>query len=243
MPSKKSDYLRYIRESIPLSDVCDKLDLSTKEYGRQMRVLCPFHNDRTPSLHIYEDHYHCFVCQAHGDLFNLVQKVKEVDFQGAIKWVEDQLPFVLGQKPIKRPGRQLDLTPEQIARDYYAASRSKIPREIAAERGYTPEFLQKAEVYGTDGNVLCAHVTREEQDGLLQAQLIQRNYQVSPDDISPYQDYFFKERLLFTLRDINQRVVGFAGRSRSENDTPKYLYTKGLKKDTLLYRMDVVNAR
>lgn len=243
MPSKKSDYLCYIRENISLSDVCSKLGLFIKGHGGQMRTLCPFHNDRTPSLHIYRDHYHCYACQAHGDLFTLVQKVKDVNFQGAIAWVEDQFPFVLGQKPINRPGRQLNLTPEQIARDYYAANRSIIPRKIATERGYAPEFLRKAEVYGTDGNVLCAHATREEQDGLLQAQLIQRNYRVSPDDISPYQDYFFKERLLFTLRDVNQRVIGFAGRSRSENDTPKYLYTKGLKKDTLLYRMDAVNAR
>ena len=243
MSDVKSDYLRYIRENIALSDVCSKLDLSIKGRGTQMRVLCPFHNDRTPSLHIYQDHYHCFVCQAHGDLFTLIQKVNGVDFKGAIAWAEEQFPFVLGQKPVKSPGRKPDRTAEQIARDYYAAEHSRIPYEVAVERGYTPEFLRKAEVYGTEGNVLCAHATREEQDGLLQAQLIQRDYQASPDDISPYQDYFFKKRLLFTLRDTSQRVVGFAGRSRSEDDKPKYLYTRGLPKDTLLYRMDAVSAR
>ena len=239
----KSDYLRYIRESIPLPDVCGRLDLHIKGHGANARALCPFHNDRTPSLHIYQDHYHCYACQAHGDLFTLVQEVKGIDFQESVAWVEEQFPFVLGQKPVKRRGRQPDQTPAQIARDYYAQSHSKIPGEIAAERGYSPSFLRKAEVYGTNGNILCSHATREEQNGLLQAQLIQRDYQASADDVLPYQDYFFKERLLFTLRDISQRVIGFAGRSRSENDKPKYLYTKGLKKDTFLYRMDAVSAR
>ncbi len=243
MSGTKSDYLHYIRENVPLSDVCNKLDMSTKRHGAQVHALCPFHNDRTPSLQIYSDHYHCYACQAHGDLFDLVQKVKNVDFRGAINWVEDQFPFVLGQKPIKRPGHQPDRTPEQTARDYYAAVHSEIPGKAAAERGYSLEFLRKAEVYGTNGNVLCTQATREEQDGLLQAQLIQHDYQASPGDVSPYQDYFFEERLLFTLRDINHRVVGFAGRSRSESNKPKYLYTKGLKKDTLLYRMDAVAAR
>src|SRR5262245_10355558 len=30
------------------------------------KIRCPFHDDHTPSLHVYEDHYHCFVCGAHG---------------------------------------------------------------------------------------------------------------------------------------------------------------------------------
>jgi Toprim domain/CHC2 zinc finger len=30
------------------------------------KVICPFHPDHTPSLKIYEDHYHCYVCGAHG---------------------------------------------------------------------------------------------------------------------------------------------------------------------------------
>jgi hypothetical protein len=31
------------------------------------KIVCPFHDDHTPSLVIYPDHYHCFVCGAHGD--------------------------------------------------------------------------------------------------------------------------------------------------------------------------------
>jgi len=31
------------------------------------KICCPFHDDSTPSLHIYTDHFHCFGCGAHGD--------------------------------------------------------------------------------------------------------------------------------------------------------------------------------
>jgi hypothetical protein len=31
------------------------------------KLACPFHDDSTPSLHIYDDHFHCFGCGAHGD--------------------------------------------------------------------------------------------------------------------------------------------------------------------------------
>jgi hypothetical protein len=35
--------------------------------GSDGKILCPFHDDSTPSLHIYPDHFHCFACDAHGD--------------------------------------------------------------------------------------------------------------------------------------------------------------------------------
>lgn len=35
---------------------------------------CPFHDDRTPSMKLYEDHYHCFGCGATGDVVDLVSR-------------------------------------------------------------------------------------------------------------------------------------------------------------------------
>ena len=34
-------------------------------------IRCPFHADRTPSLKLYGDHFHCFGCGAHGDVIDL----------------------------------------------------------------------------------------------------------------------------------------------------------------------------
>src|SRR3990167_7896713 len=38
---------------------------------RAKMVCCPFHQERTPSLALYSDHYHCFSCGAHGPLDDL----------------------------------------------------------------------------------------------------------------------------------------------------------------------------
>ena len=40
----------------------------TVKYGF---MRCPFHADRTPSLKLYGDHFHCFGCGAHGDVIDL----------------------------------------------------------------------------------------------------------------------------------------------------------------------------
>ena len=38
--------------------------------NRQGKALCPFHNDRHPSLLVTDDHYYCFACGAHGDVID-----------------------------------------------------------------------------------------------------------------------------------------------------------------------------
>jgi DNA polymerase len=43
------------------------------------KIHCPFHDDHTPSLQVYADHYHCFVCGAHGDLVDWLVKVEGLD--------------------------------------------------------------------------------------------------------------------------------------------------------------------
>ena len=47
---------------------------AAERYGvsvnRQGKALCPFHNDRHPSLYVADNHYFCFACGAHGDVID-----------------------------------------------------------------------------------------------------------------------------------------------------------------------------
>lgn len=45
------------------------------EVHRGNMALCPFHRERHPSCKLYDDHYYCFGCQAHGDVIKLVQEL------------------------------------------------------------------------------------------------------------------------------------------------------------------------
>lgn len=38
--------------------------------SRGNMYICPFHEEKTPSFHVYEEGYHCFGCNAHGDIFD-----------------------------------------------------------------------------------------------------------------------------------------------------------------------------
>ena len=48
-------------------------------------ICCPFHNDKTPSMKIFPKRYHCFTCQAHGDILDFIQKYEKVPFKEAFQ--------------------------------------------------------------------------------------------------------------------------------------------------------------
>jgi hypothetical protein len=51
------------------------------------KICCPFHDDHTPSLAVYDDHYHCFVCGAHGGHIDWLMQVEGMDQEQALQFL------------------------------------------------------------------------------------------------------------------------------------------------------------
>jgi hypothetical protein len=62
---------------IPLADLIGEQLVNGK-------IRCPFHEDDTPSLHVYRDHYHCFGCGAHGGHLDWLREVEGLSPDAAI---------------------------------------------------------------------------------------------------------------------------------------------------------------
>ena len=60
-----------------------------RHYGlkisRSGMVHCPFHNDTNPSMKLYDDHFYCFACGAHGDVIDLTAKLLGMNFTEAVR--------------------------------------------------------------------------------------------------------------------------------------------------------------
>ena len=55
------------------------------EVNRHGKALCPFHDDRHPSMLVADDHYHCFACGEHGDVIDFVAKLFDLSLHDAAK--------------------------------------------------------------------------------------------------------------------------------------------------------------
>ena len=88
-------------------DIKELVDVPTaaRSYGIEVHrgnmALCPFHRERHPSCKLYEDHYYCFGCQAHGDVIKLVQELFGLKPIEAVKQINSD--FALGLDMDKPP--------------------------------------------------------------------------------------------------------------------------------------------
>lgn len=96
-----------IRDRHPLLEVAARY-VDLRKQGSEYVGLCQFHNDKSPSMHIYRgrdsvQRYRCFSCGAAGDVVDFVAEIEGVDRAEAVRRLEgEQLPM-----PNARPVREL----------------------------------------------------------------------------------------------------------------------------------------
>ena len=78
-----------LREAVPIERLV--------ETNGHRKALCVAHEEQTPSMHIYEDHVHCFACGFHGDVTDVwgAQRGIERPFEAALDLAREfgvQLP-------------------------------------------------------------------------------------------------------------------------------------------------------
>lgn len=72
-----------IKQSVSMRDVVERYGIRINRNGF---CKCPFHlegNERTASMKIYKDSFHCFGCGANGDIFTFVEMAEKCDFKAA----------------------------------------------------------------------------------------------------------------------------------------------------------------
>jgi CHC2 zinc finger len=84
-----ADFIAKVKDRIPLHEfiVHEMPMVKLKRAGHVYQARCPFHEDtKTPSFTVYESHFICFGCGAHGDVFDLaVQILGEPHFRAAVE--------------------------------------------------------------------------------------------------------------------------------------------------------------
>ena len=58
-----------------LVDIRQAAEMYGLEVNRSGMARCIFHGDKNPSMKIYDDHFHCYACGAHGDVTDLTAQI------------------------------------------------------------------------------------------------------------------------------------------------------------------------
>jgi DNA primase len=218
--------------------------------------LCPFHDERTPSFGIDPGQkvYHCFGCQASGDVFTFVQETEGVDFKGALELLAERYGVELQREQEdpreaerrKKRERLLELlsrTATYYERYLWESSEASAARDYLAGRGLSEGMLREFRV-GYAPSAWDRVLLASRRGGFSVAELYATGLaQRSKQNGQPYDR--FRSRIMFPLTDIRGRVLGFGARAMREEQRPKYLntsdndvYHKGLH----LYGADLARA-
>jgi hypothetical protein len=80
--------------AIPITEVARRLGCQLQRSGTVVKTLCPWHEDKRPSLTLYErtgeNHCHCFSCGKGGSVISFTMQHEEWSFQEACRWLSGE---------------------------------------------------------------------------------------------------------------------------------------------------------
>ena len=226
------DILEVVGQRVPL-----------QRSGRSYKGNCPFHQERTPSFHVFPDRqsWRCFgACATGGDAITFVMRAENLEFGDAIR----ELARRTGVQLQERRESRVDPTAYDIneaARAYFqrflASTQGAGARAYAESRGLDRDAMDAFQIglAPSDGESLRGHLIRE---GFSAPQLAAAGIVREGDD--GRQRDLFRGRLMFPIRDAEGRLAGFGGRSLDDSE-PKYLnspQSEVFDKSRILYAMD-----
>src|ERR1700733_14751114 len=199
--------------------------------------------------------YHCFGCQASGDVFSFVGRIENVSFPEAVRIVAQKCGIPLPKKEFSSPeqaaeSRQrmklLELHESATAffEDQLRGPEGAVAREYLAGRGLTPEGIKAFRIgWAPDSfNALRDRLSGMADGDTLRASGLFSSKEQGDGSMGPIYDRF-RKRVMFPIANESGRVIAFTGRTldTGEKAGPKYfnspetpLYSKSL----VLFNLD-----
>ena len=246
-----NELIERIKDSNNIVDVIGQY-VTLKRKGTTYFGLCPFHREKTPSFAVSETKqvYHCFGCHNGGTVIQFLQNIENISFREALEILAErariELPKVqntyydIKQEKKKEMAYKIN----EMASNYFMKSlvdvndkTNKLAQEYVKKRKLNKQMIIDFKIgYSKIGLVkyLVSHGIKEED--IIVVGLAYRR------DNNSIVDRFIN-RLMFTLKDIKGRVIGFTGRKLDDNlDVAKYINTNEnivYSKGNNLYGLDI----
>ena len=248
----RAEDIALVRERTSIADVVSEYVTLKPAGGGNVKGLCPFHDEKTPSFNVApaKGVYYCYGCGAGGDVISFVMSREHLTFAEAVERLADRAGIQVrymeaGPAPVRgqQGQRQRLSAANAAAAEFYAEQLgtpgAKLAREFLAQRGfdrdaageygcgYAPEGWDPLTKYlrqkgFSDTELVTAGLAKQARSG----SIIDR----------------FRRRLLWPIRELTGDVVGFGARKLfDDDDGPKYLNTPETpmyKKSHVLYGID-----
>ncbi len=245
------DTIARVKEASDIVDVIGR-HLELKRSGSAFKALCPFHQEKTPSFMVNPARqiFHCFGCDTGGDVIRFIMLYEGLPFVDSLKKLAVRSGIELPERPsgdgIGRDRKDLMFNANRVAADYYSgllmkSEEGKRARDYLGQRGIHSDVSKIFNLgYAPEGwRNLSSRLVEE---GISESVAVSAGLLVKGDSSKDPYDRF-RGRVIFPIRDLSGRVLGFGGRVMGD-DLPKYINTPETpvyRKGDSLFGLDVAS--
>lgn len=231
------EYLMEVRARTDIETLVSSY-VTLRRTGRNLKGLCPFHSEKTPSFTVYPDDnsFYCFGCGVGGDVIKFAQRIENLDYIEAVKFLAERAGMSMPQDGfddgLTKAKRRMKEINREAARFFYktlVSEKTKKGLEYLKNRGVSAESIKKFGIgYAPDEwDALAKHLNSKgfTNEEIVLADLGFKNKFGGVNDR-------FRDRVMFPIIDLQGSVIAFGGRDISGTSHAKYVNTG----DTLVYK-------
>lgn len=246
--------LELLRSRIDLVEVLSPY-IKLQRSGASYKGLCPFHEEKTPSLIIQrgDSHYHCFGCGAHGDAIQFLMTHLRMSFLEAVESLAERFHVQLEEvendnRPKGPPKAAIKDALERACRFYQFYLLHTLEGHAALDylysRGITLDFINTFQL-GLAPKIPQLFLKSMWEQKVSNAILEEAGLYVKGRE-------FFSDRITIPIRDAVGAVIGFSARKyKTDTFGGKYINTPEtvvFKKSKVLFglsfsRKEIAKAR
>ena len=204
-----------LKNQIDIVDIIEHF-LPVKKMGANYKCVCPFHDDRNPSMSISQSKqiFHCFACKAGGDAIKFVMDYEKLTYPEAIERIASLVNFSLEYTNDKAPTQKENKHILEKANAFY---RSEFFKHEAAvryiySRGINDAMIEKFELGWAGDSASTIRLLQNENiepKEALEVGIVKQN------EKGIYASFI--ERITFPIYSHTTRLVGFGGRTISDH--------------------------
>jgi len=224
---------------ITQSDIVDVISgyIEVKKSGATFKAICPFHDEKTPSLVIspQKQIFHCFGCGKGGDAIKFIMEYERLSYPEAIERLALSQNYTLEYE--ERSQNRLDVNILERVNSFFKQHLQENKRAYSylLDRGIKERFIEKFELgFAPDPESFMKY---------LRSNFFNLEECVNLGILGKDNNFFprFINRVTFPIKSNTGKCIGFGGRT-IDNHPAKYInspQSKIFNKSRLLYGLDV----
>ena len=211
----KNESIENLLATVDIVDVVEKY-VPLKRSGANFVGVCPFHDDSHPSMSVSSKLgiFHCFSCKAGGNAIKFIQDYEKISFPEAVEKLAGMYNFALQYTGVKVQKRSEEKKVLEILNAYYQSCLYQNPAAVKYlhDRGLSDQSIRK---FGLGYAGASAQTIRVLQNEEIPPQDALNAGAVKQNERGLYASFI--ERITFPIYNHASKLVGFGGRTISDN--------------------------